>query len=366
MNNAELTLLLDRLRQESNESEWLEFKHNKYESQLLGEYLSALSNSACLHHKQKGYLVFGIEDRTHDIKGTTFNPAKAKGKGNQDLQIWLSTGLRPNVGFDIHQIDYHGKRVVLFAINQATDCPVKFYGKAYVRIGSSKTELSKHPEKEREIWSRRDNEDWSAQICEGATLEDLDPEAIKRARSEYKTKFPAKAEEVDSWDDIQFLNKIKITIKGNITNTAILLLGKPESATLISPAVAKITWVLKDEKNQEKDYEHFGPPFLLNVERVYAKIRNLTYRHMPNGSLFPIEITQYDRWVIREALHNCIAHQDYSLRGRINLVEMPGALILTNKGSFLPGSVEEVVQQDAPLEIYRNPFLAAYSTEGDQ
>lgn len=358
MDKAELTNLLDRLRQEPHETEWLEFKENKYEPQLLGEYLSALSNSACLHHKQKGYLVFGIENRTHDVKGTTFNPAKAKGKGNQGLQIWLSTGLRPNVGFDIYPLEYCGKTVVLFAVNPAIDKPVSFYGKACVRIGTSKTELSRHPEKEREIWSRRDKEDWSAQICQRATIEDLDPEAVKKARSEYKTKFPAKAEEVDEWDDVTFLNKVKLTIQGKITNTALLLLGRPESSTLISPSVAKITWVLKDEKNQEKDYEHFGPPFLMNVERVFAKVRNLTYRHMPNGTLFPIEITQYDRWVIREALHNCIAHQDYSLRGRINLVEMPEALILTNMGSFLPGSVEEVVQQDAPPEIYRNPFLA--------
>lgn len=79
---------------------------------------------------------------------------------------------------------------------------------------------------------------------------------------------------------------------------------------------------------------------------------------MPSGTLFPLEISQYDHWVIREALHNCIAHQDYNLRGRINLVETPVSLILTNMGSFLPGSIETVIRQDAPPEIYRNPFLA--------
>jgi len=116
--------------------------------------------------------------------------------------------------------------------------------------------------------------------------------------------------------------------------------------------------MLKDENNKEKDYEHFDPPFLLNVDRVYAKVRNLKYRHMPSGTLFPMETTQYDHWVIREALHNCIAHQDYHLHGRINLVETPLMLILTNVGSFLPGSVETVIQQDAPSEVYRNLFLA--------
>jgi ATP-dependent DNA helicase RecG len=355
---VELTRLVDTLREEPHETEWLEFKENHYEPQLLGEYLSALSNSACLHRRSKGYLIFGIEDKTHAVKGTNFNPAKVKGKGNQNLNIWLSVGLQPNVGFDIFPFEYQGKPVVLFAINAAIDKPVAFYGKAYVRIGSSKTELSKYPEKEREIWNRSHRVDWSARICEKATIEDLDPEAVRKARAEYKAKFPAKAPEVDGWDDTQFLNKIKLTIKGKITNSAILLLGRPESATLITPAVARITWVLKDDKNLEKDYEHFGPPFILNVERIFSKIRNLTYRHMPSGTLFPIEITQYDRWVIREALHNCIAHQDYSLCGRINLVETPTSLTLTNMGSFLPGSVENVITQDAPPEIYRNPFLA--------
>lgn len=81
-------------------------------------------------------------------------------------------------------------------------------------------------------------------------------------------------------------------------------------------------------------------------------------RELPDGTLFPVELTQYDPWVIREGLHNCIAHQDYGLRGRIQVVEKPDALLLTNVGGFLPGRVETVIEQDAPLEVYRNPFLA--------
>jgi len=94
------------------------------------------------------------------------------------------------------------------------------------------------------------------------------------------------------------------------------------------------------------------------VERLFSRIRNLTYRTLPSGTLFPIEATQYDPWVIREVIHNCIALQDYGLCGRINVVENPASLIFTNAGSFLPGSIEQVIGQDAPPEIYRNPFLA--------
>lgn len=359
MTEPELCALVDRLCSYGNEQEWFELKRNRYEPQDIGEYLSALANSACLNNEPKGYLVFGIDDATHDIAGTDFDPFSEKGKGEQPLQLWLSMGLQPNVGFTPYLFNHSGKRVVVFEINAAVDRPVSFYGKEYIRIGECKTELSKHPEKAREIWNRKYRlDDWSAKTCERATLNDLDPAAIAKARGEYKAKYPGQAIDVDLWDDCTFLNKTKVTIQGCITNTAILLLGKPESASLIAPAVARISWILKDDKNSEKDYQHFGPPFLLNVNAVFEKVRNLTIRHLPDGTLFPLETTQYDPWVLREALHNCIAHQDYSLKGRINVVETPATVTFANVGSFLPGTVEKVIQQDAPQEIYRNPFLA--------
>jgi ATP-dependent DNA helicase RecG len=356
VNTAELTALLDRLRAEPREAEWLEFKANRHEPQVLGEYLSALANSACLLGKPRAYLVFGIEDGTHAVVGTTFDPHVEKGKGEQLLPLWLSVGLHPNVGFEIHPFTYEGARVVLFEVHPAFDRPVAFYGTAYVRDGTSKTELRKYPEKERAIWQRR--VDWSAQVCERAALDDLDPDALRKARREYTTKFPQQAADVAGWDDATFLNKAKLTIKGGVTHAALLLLGRAEAATLLAPAVARISWMLKNERNEELDYEHFGPPFILNVDKVLARIRNLTLRALPDGTLFPVELTQYDPWVIREALHNCIAHQDYGLRGRVQVVETPDALLLTNVGGFLPGRVETVIEQDAPLEIYRNPFLA--------
>ncbi|MDC3413826.1 hypothetical protein NC800_10515 [Aquibacillus sp. 3ASR75-286] len=79
---------------------------------------------------------------------------------------------------------------------------------------------------------------------------------------------------------------------------------------------------------------------------------------MPDQSLFPIEINQYDSYVIREALHNCIAHQDYELMGRVNVVEKPEELVFTNVGNFIPQTIENVIKQDAPQEFYRNRWLA--------
>ena len=147
MDTQELTALLDRLRAEPHETEWLEFKASRYDPQVLGEYISALANAACLCGKTKGYLVFGIQDKTHNIIGTTLDPLVAKGKGNQDLLLWLSLGLRPNVGFEVHPFIYHDRPVVPPDIHSAFDRPVAFYGIAYVRVGSSKTLMAKHPDK---------------------------------------------------------------------------------------------------------------------------------------------------------------------------------------------------------------------------
>jgi ATP-dependent DNA helicase RecG len=353
--------LIDSLRTLSAETEWLEFKRNRYEPQLLGEYLSALANSAALAGQPRGYLLFGIDDATHAVVGTQFDPYATKGRGNQDLMHWLAAGLQPNTGFDVQIVEHPDGRIAYFEVGPARDQPVSFYGTPYIRIGSSKTELRRHPEKARALWTR--GSDWSAEVCAEASLSDLDPEAIAKAREQFAIKHPHKNAEVATWDDRTFLNKARVLKQGAITNTAILLLGRAESATLLSPAVAKISWILKDAANRELDYEHIGPPFLLAGDRLLQRIRNLTVRALPSGTLFPQEFTQYDPWVIREALHNAIAHQDYRRPGRILVVEFPDRILVTNVGDFLPGDIETVIRQDAPQAFYRNPFLADAAVE---
>jgi ATP-dependent DNA helicase RecG len=230
---------------------------------------------------------------------------------------------------------------------------------AYGRISERNSPLSLHEIEQ--IRRQIALQDWSAQICEGAAISDLDPQAIKFARQQYREKNknnPHLASEADQWDDLTFLNKARICINGKVTRSAIILLGKSEAENFIYPAIARITWILKDANNVEKDYQHFGPPLILAVDQVFSRIRNLTYRYMAENRLFPIETTQYDRWVIRETLHNAIAHQDYTQGGRINVVEEAESLLITNVGEFLPGSVEEAIRRDAPPEIYQNRFLA--------
>ena len=355
------TIRIDQLRGQPTETEWLEFKRNRYEPEQLGEYLSALANSACLADRPTGYLIFGIDDETHEVVGTNFDPYNTKAKGNQDLLPWLAAGLHPNTGFELRIVDYPAGRVVVFEVGPARDQPVNFYGTAYIRVGTSKTKLSNHPEKARAIWTH--GSDWSAEVCEQASLHDLAPEALAKAREQFIVRHPSQATEIEGWDDTTFLNKARVLKQDTMTNAALLLLGQPESSALLVPAVARISWVLKDGHNRELDYEHIEPPFLLAGDRLLQRIRNLTVRALPNGTLFPQEFTQYDPWVIREALHHSIAHQDYRLRGRIVVVEFPDRILLTNVGDFLPSDVATVIRQDAPQALYRNPFLARAMVE---
>lgn len=365
MTDAELLGKLTELCALSAETEWVEFKHNNSNPEEIGEYLSALSNAAALHGRPAGYIVWGIENGTHRLLGTTFRPRTQKGAGNEDLEPWLTRLLFPRIDFRIHDFSSDGHRVVLFEVQAANTTPVRFKEVEWVRVGSHRMKLREHPEKARKLWRPLSGPvpDWSAQPCPDATAADLDPKAVAFAREQYKRKHPSLAREVDGWPGTTFLNKAKVAVGGRLTRSAILLLGREESAYFLSPAVAQMSWILKDSAGVEKDYAHFGPPFIRNVDEVYKKVRNLTVRVPGGGTLYPDEISKYDDWVVREALHNCIAHQDYSQGGRIQLVEEDDSLLFTNRGHFIPESVERVIERDAPEEQYRNLFLVQAMVE---
>ncbi|MFU8887236.1 MAG: ATP-binding protein [Trueperaceae bacterium] len=315
-----------------------------------------VANAAALKRRGHGYLVIGVDDQDHAVVGTSFDTSTATHKG-QNLFLWTLRQLAPSVPVEVHEVLHPAGRAVILQVGAAQGRPVRFGGVGYVRVGPHTTTLQDHPHLEAALW--RQDSDWSATIVDEATLADLDPEAVSKARTEYLKKYPGHAAEASTWEDAVFLNKARVTRGGRITRTAILLLGSPESAAMLLPAVARVTWLLKDAEGVDLDYAHFDPPFILRVDEIARRVRNLTLRAMPSGTLFPAEIQQYDAYVLREALHNAVAHQDYGLRGRVQVVETPSRLLITNVGSFIPRSLENVLRRDAPGEVYRNPFLAA-------
>lgn len=338
----------------NNENECLEFKtaSNNFNFNDIWKYFSALSNEANLQWKKEAWLIFWVNDK-HEIVWTNFRN-DAKSLQSLKKEIWDKTSNRITFS-NIHEIHDEWKRILMFEIPAAPQwMPVSRMWHQYWREWESLEPLS---QKKYDL-IRSKNPDWSAEICSDATIDDLDPEAILRARELYVIKNPDKKEEIKMWDDITFLNKAKITIHWKITNTAILLLWKPESEPLLSPAIAKISWILRDRDWIEVDYQHFSCPFILTINEVCAKIRNLKYRYIVKDSLFPEEVDKYDSYTIREALNNCIAHQDYTMWWKINVVENEDSLVFTNLWSFIPETIENVIESDAPSDYYRNRFLA--------
>lgn len=368
MDQAALIALVNRLRTEGREASTLEFKSNWDRPSDIGEYLSALANAAVLERHDHAYLVWGVNDKTHEVIGTTFKPFTAKGEGVQPLIMWLTQATSPRPDFEFFEVQHPQGQVVVLDIKAPRTAPLAFAGVRYIRIDSHKTKLSDHPDKELRIWDLLGQKsDWSGEIVADATLADLDTEALDAARKRF-TEYLLKAEpdtsrhehirnEAQGWDVVTLLNKARITKAGRITRSALLLLGKDESAHFLAPVDAKLSWISRNAQNVTGPSHPYGMPFLLATDQIFRRIRNEAIEAMPDGTLFPVAVQSYDSWVIREALHNCVAHQDYRLGGKINVVEHPHKLVFTNLGQFIPPSVEWMLEHQSPPEHYRNQWL---------
>lgn len=356
MDNQELIKLIEELRALPKETEWAEFKLSTVKPQeRLGEYISGLSNAACINNQAFGYLVLGIDDNDHAIKGTNYDFKKRK-QGNDELEFWIRRFLSPSIRFEHFECDYNAThKIEVFRIPAAVGEPTNFQGKASIRIGTSLTQLKDYPLYAKKIYNSQ--EDWSAKIVETATIDDLDPKAVLLAKAKYKEKQAGKPyyAEIDSWSNRLFLDRAKITIGGKITNTAIILLGKPESTHFISPSVAQITWKLDTD---QKAYEHFTTPLFLSINDILKQIRIVRHKFFPNNQLIATEVLNYDAEVILEALNNCIAHQDYHYNSRILVTEKVNKLIFENAGSFFEGKADDYFLGEKTPNNYRNKFLA--------
>ena len=341
---------------ENEKCEWKEFKSLKSAvSGRVGDdvisYISAIANM------QGGNLVIGIQDKTHAVIGIQ----EFSDYSIENIKYRI-IGNCLNLNSDVFKVEEFitsdtNKTVWIFNIpKHQFRLPVYAHKKTWQRIDDNLVEMTK-ARLDAILTQIQLNEDWSKVIINEATIEDLDKHAIEKARLEFKKRNPKYSNDVDNWNDLDFLNKAKLTIKGKITRTALILLGKDESEHFLDSSV-KIRWNLRTVDNQDKDFEIFSIPFLLSVDEVFLKIRNLKYRYLRHGTLFPDEVLRYEPFNIRESLNNAIAHQDYSKGARINVVEFEDDhLVFSNYGSFLPKSVEDVVLNNTPEEVYRNPFL---------
>lgn len=347
------------------EYEIVEFKEAKggYDTDKIGRYFSAISNEANLRQQQYGWLIFGVgeQNKEKQVVGTSFK------KGDKSLlerfKYEISRDTANGMTFyDIIEIypSVNGKehRVLMFKIPAAaTGIPTDWKTNYYERAGESLVPLKQYKIDAIRSQERRD---WSKQVLEQAGIEHLDKDAIALAREKYKEKMNQEhiSKEVDAMTDAQFLTKIKLMINDKITHAGMLLLGNSDYDYMFQSAPG-IMWRLYGADNMDRDYAVFKIPFINVVDKVFAKVRNLTYRYMPNQmTLFTMETEQYDSWLMRELLNNCIAHTNYQLGGRIYVNEFEDRLKFTNPGDFIPQKIENVLEASYSPPFYRNQLLA--------
>lgn len=352
--------LLREFPQENARCEWKEMKNLK--NLFAGdEKNDVISYVAAIANMEGGHLVIGVQDKTLEIVGTDL----FKFNLNAQSAVWKLLEHCTNLsseGLSIDEYtteDSHKTVWIIHIPKHLPRRPVYAHKKAWQRVEDSLVEMT--PERLAAILEEPvfEAKDWSAEIVPNAVLTDLDELAVAKARVMFKKVHASKipAEEIDAWTVEELLSNSGIMIDGKLTRAAIILLGKPVSVFKLRPAVVEVTWTLRDERQEVVDYEHFTAPFILTVDQILSKIRNLTMRELPGGTLFPETMKQYDDYTIREALHNAIAHQDYTLQQRINFVENPGYLYYANGGSFIPGTLQNVLTTKGPQRYFRNECL---------
>ena len=297
-NESNLVLLESLIR--NWEDETIEFKEasNDFDTDKIGRYVSALSNEANLSDEPSAWLVFGVRNKAREVVGTGYRTDPDRLDG---LKRQINDGTDPSMTFrSIRVVDHAKGRVVMLEIPAAPKgMPIAWKGHWYARAGENLTNLSIG--KLDAIRGQGHLLDWTAQIVEDAEVSDLSQEAMAVARRAFAEKNSSRipTEAIEGWSDEQFLKHVGLMTKRGITRACILL----------NPLMAELTWKLV---GQETAYEHFTTPFILATTQLYSRIRNIKIRLLPPDELIQREVEKYDQGSVLEAIHNCIAHQDYS------------------------------------------------------
>ena len=351
--------LVDELLKLPEETSWVEFKENKSKPEEIGEYLSALSNSAAVAGKANGYLVWGVHDKTHAVVGTSFKPAQAK-KGNENLEHWLVRLLSPRLDFRFNNFTYEGKPVVVLEVPRAPGRPVQFQGDEYIRIGSYCKKLKDYPQIERKLWRVFDNTPFE----ELTAKERVDADAVL-SLLDYPSYFELLNQPLPTSRD-KILGRLKedrmITPDQaggwNITNLGAILFAKNLSSFggLSRKAVRVIVYQGKGRQNTIRE-QVSGKGYASGFEGLIEFVNNLVPRNEVIGQAIRKEVPMYPELAIRELMVNAIIHQDFSITGAGPMVELfADRMEITNPGIPLM-STERFL--DAPPQS-RNETLASF------
>lgn len=356
--NVKIVKVINELRKLEAETPCVEFKGNNSNPETIGNNISALSNAAALHSKEKAYKLWGIDDKTHEVIGTTFNPQTAK-KGNESLELWLHKGMEPLVSFSFHRVQMDGYDVVLLEIEPANSAPVKFQGEAYIRIGANTRKLKESSNLEGELW----NKFRTISFEELTALDDVDGETVislldcQKYFDMQQLPLPSKKGMLDSFLNNRIIAKSDTGLY-KITNLGAILFAKKFSdfKNLARKAIRVIKYEGSNRTKTLLEIE-FGMGYAFGFEALIGNINGLLPRNEVIGQALRKEVSMFPELAIRELVANAIIHQDFSIRGTSLMIEIfDGRMEITNPG--VPLIAKERFVDSAP--IARNEALAAF------
>lgn len=351
--------LLNELRKLPKETEWVEFKRNDAEADDIGEYISALANSAALLGKVSAYLVWGVDDATHDVVGTTFAGTRAK-VSNEELENWLLRLLNPKIDFHFFEFAVDTQLITLLEIGHAFRHPVRFKSQEFIRVGSYKRKLKEFPEKERALWRIFDNtpfEDHPAvenlTVDEVLSLLDYPAyfELLKQPLPEARTGL------IEALAEDRMITPTECGT-WNVTNLGAMLLAKrlDEFRRLQRKAVRVV--VYKGADRQETIREQVGGKgYATGFEELIDFVNTLLPTNEVVGRALRTNVPMYPKLAIRELVANALIHQDFFIGGAGPMIEIfSDRMEITNPGVPL---VDTVRFLDSPPRS-RNEALASF------
>ena len=352
--------IIEEARKYLYEQPWIEFKHNNHDPQEIGEYISALSNTAALFNQEHAFLVWGIDDETHEIVGTSFIPQETK-VGNQGLELWISTQLDPQIQFYFHTTEIEGKPLVLLEIARAHSAPVKFKGVDYIRIDSYKKKLKDFPDTERELWAIFSKKPFEAMIA----MENISGDFVLR-ELDYSSYFELLSQDLPS-DKTKILEALvddKMIVKAetgnyNITNLGAILFAKRLSdfPSLARKAVRVIKYEGTGRIGAASKEQVGGKGYACGFEGLITYITNLLPNNEIMGKALRKVVPMYPDIAVRELVANCLIHQNFFMQGTSPLIEIfSDRMEITNPGSPL---IDKARFVDHP-PISRNEQLASF------
>lgn len=359
MEQKQLEKLLEELAGLPSETEWVEFKNNYFDAEKIGEKIAGLSNSACIFNKSFAYLIFGIDDKTHEIIGTTFDFRKEK-KGNEEIENWIIQRLNPRIDFRVYDFLYKNKKIILFEIPATIDRPISFTNKEYIRIGSINRELKDFPDKERKIWNNSRNKNFEKEIAKQNITDNEIFELLDYSKYFSLTQQALPSEKSGFLDRMaqDFLVNKKIDGTFDVTNLGAILFSKNIKTfeSTKRKSVRVIIYRGKDRIHIIKEQEGVMG-YASGFEGLVDYINDKLPSNEEIKKALRVEKKMYPEVAIRELVANALIHQDFNEKGAGPMVEIFSDRIeVTNPGKPLI-STDRFIDHSAQS---RNEDLASF------